>query len=650
MSGTIPDIPAPTSLTIIYFTKRTYITIDKNMHSPDYPTLYNKRSGIDIQEDLEAILDEPEIHLSDTERERLEQFAQGLMIGATEGVECDASGSLEDVFSRSITGSQETFYPGYFYSAEGAKDAHALGESDSRKSLVNIELMNHTLGEKQRKEIAARSRDWYKQQIAEALLEAPSHDRDFPEEVELTVSYNPDKLLNKFDDLQRYREFYRDVKHKLKENERYSGRMGEAKDSIVDRYLRRVNGLVADLYPSIFALAEQLQLGEETDQVAEWKERLAECAPVVAHLYDSREDSLNDTKDHETFDRFARRLDHFRNGAELQSSGFTAVSQEIAGYAEKASQSSERSLQLQPILPDSLIDTLDKTECNAKQLARLTSDVLREWGLLSQETATWEEVDNRTGTAADDLYQVIITPKQKSLAVDTMKKIVLVPASFKRTFTQASPAGALLVCAHELAHVQQGVFDEALAKRMPLAKIKGRQAAILREAGGKYQERQILERYLGRSYSPNAHYLRAFQEKLAGGNIVQVARAFYESYSAQNNIARDSKKDQAARELAADRVLRLYRFGGHNSQPLNYIEQELIVERLSSMSEEERGAFLLAAGSFNIHDAAMLRKIGMLELPKRAVVDPAEDVMNVFLRSLGESHNSVDYEASTPVS
>lgn len=600
------------------------------MHSPEKQTLYNKRSGIDIQDDLETVLAAPEVHLSDAEHQHLQEFALGLLNGSVEGIECTASGTLEAVFHRSIAGSQESFYTGYFVSPEGRQDSQLLGESNLPETLTDLPYMRDAIGDKTRKEMAARSRDWYKQQIADALLRDPAHDRAFHDENEMTVSYDPDVLLDKFDDLQKYRSFYREVKRKLKETDRYTGHMGEAEEIIVDRYFRRVNGLVAELYPSVFALAEQLQRSKENDTTAVWRAKLAECAPVVAHLYDSHiSDELQYVTERTAFNRFAERLDTFRNGAEYQEGGFSPVSQEIVDYAAKDHIAPEN---LQPELPVSTIEQLDKAECDATQLAQLCEAVLREWNLLSQESATWEEVDARSNPALDGLYQVIVTPKQKSLAVDSVKKVVYVPQSFRRTFTQASPAGALLVCAHELAHVQQAEFDETLGRQIPLARIKGRQSITLREAGGKYQERQILERYLGRSYSPNAHYLKALQAKLAGGNVVEVARAFYNSHAAQNNPAHDPKKAQSARELAADRVLRLYRFGGHNSQPLNYIEQELIVDRLSEMNERERAAFLLAAGSFNVSDAAMLRKIGMLEIPSSATVDPADDVMQLFMR------------------
>jgi hypothetical protein len=173
----------------------------------------------------------------------------------------------------------------------------------------------------------------------------------------------------------------------------------------------------------------------------------------------------------------------------------------------------------------------------------------------------------------------------------------------------------------------QAIIDRQIGDTIPLARIKGRHALALREGAGANQERVIQSEYFGREGSASTHYLRALQAKLDGEDVVGVARAFLDSYREDfPNVPIDK-----AASVSADRALRLYRNGGYNSQPLDYIEQGLIAAELDKLDPEVARRFILGAGSFNVKDLATLAKIGLFKLPD-VEFSPAHDVMRVFQR------------------
>jgi hypothetical protein len=199
-----------------------------------------------------------------------------------------------------------------------------------------------------------------------------------------------------------------------------------------------------------------------------------------------------------------------------------------------------------------------------------------------------------------------------------------------RPLVGANPTGALPLVAHELGHVLQGFADYELGEQIPLAKIKGRRYRILREAGGVYQERVINRDYLGNDRQANLHYLQAYIAKREGKNRLEVARVFYESTTAGRTLT--SQEIEAARTFAVSRTARLYRYGGHNSQVLDYVEQSIVCDILMQrLMPEQVDAFLLGSTSFSLEDSALLHCYGLLVLPMKAPFSPAHDVMRIFL-------------------
>ncbi len=81
---------------------------------------------------------------------------------------------------------------------------------------------------------------------------------------------------------------------------------------------------------------------------------------------------------------------------------------------------------------------------------------------------------------------------------------------------------------------------------------------------------------------------------------------------------------------AGKNILRLSRSGGHSSQPLDYIEQELILRGLEGLPEGQVMAIAMAGGSFSLGDSAALHRVGLLDLPKSVPQRPAQDVLRIY--------------------
>lgn len=584
---------------------------------------YSARNGVNVVERLEEIQAPLSEEMSVERRAEIALFARGLFEGKAEGLDAGVPRDLEALHQSETKTFRQSFYLGYFSTERGQADLAALGlpvdadESTITETLSDVAGMTERLSAKARKQIAHRSVSWHKAMLAELLTQPPQVDATFEDFTEVEVNYNPDALLTKIEDLRKYRDFYNQLRRQLRE----AGTYDLTKRILLDVHIGRVNHILTEMYPVALSLARQLQQSPESDDVEAWSDRLAEVAPFISNIYNG--DNAEDIEVQEQ--ELARRFDYVRNGV-VQEDKLTSLGSRMEAFLDEQSVGTQQDQE--GLIEPSLLAELDAIEWNAGQLKTFLETVLQEWGLLSEEQADWSSVDDREGFAADGLYQVVVTPEKKNLMVVSAKRVLFVPEDFLRSLTGVYPAGALPVAAHELTHVLQSFADYELGKILPLAKIKGRRFITGREAGGLHQERVMQEIYFGRRRPTNPHYARALEVKLAGGTQMEVVRAFYDSYASMTELP-DEKARTAARQLAADRALRLYREAGYNTQPLDYIEQGLILEELRDLPPEQINAFVIGGSSFNLQDASLLRRAGILELPD-IEHSPAHDVLRVF--------------------
>ncbi|MBL8159586.1 hypothetical protein JNJ66_03960 [Candidatus Saccharibacteria bacterium] len=606
----------------------------KKTTAPESLWPYTERNGDYARSHVETLLREPEVVLDGEERAEAVAFAHGLVKGEADDVTCESSRSLEAVYKASVLAGEQAFYLPYFRTPEGQNDLVRLGlgpDADDEQIIAavsDLDAVKAAMKPTERKQIANRSVRWRRAELADRLLDDPEADLEKTDGRIVNVNYDPDKILAKLGDLQSFRSYYRTLYRQTKELPE-SG-LKEAKLTLINVHMGRINAMLADLYPSAYNLARQLDRSETTEQTETWSDRLAEVAQTVVIVHKAvKEERLEKAT-------YMRRLDYIRNGASVSENGPTPISQVLLEHVENLDTGSQELPE--PVIDARTLEQLDTTEWTADQVAELSTAVLEEWGLLSEHTASWDEVDERDGPAEDGKWQVVVHPKKDNLSVNGAKKVVMVPDSFKRTLSQVAPAGALVVAAHELTHVLQNEYDDALAKELPLARIKGRRYVTMREAGGIYQEKTF-QAMLGRDRPANPHYLRALQVKEAGGTIHQQVRAFFNSAveaagvnpdEAFDGVSLKPEKVYSLMDQAADRVLRLHRGSGHESQPLDYIEQDLIMQALEDLGEDQRAAVIIAGGSFALQDAAALHRVGLFDIPQGVDIEPAADVMRIY--------------------
>lgn len=592
---------------------------------------YTERNGVNASDDVESLLRDPEIYLDEEEKAAVYAFADGLYKGqfshdfhveplsAVEPVR-----NLQEIDNTSTIASRQSFYTDYFKTESAKADVATLGldldsEVSIRDQLYQLVLDPGSTVPKVRKEIAARSLNWYKQELASRLQQPKDNDASQPDAEVVSVDFNPDKFFKKFNELRAYRSFYRQVSRSLKDVE--PSAQNDAMLTVLNIYFARVNALVADLYPRMYDLDQQVaHMPVTNEKINGWRYQLLRAVPIVADVRKQVEaDREAQVSGH------LRRLDLLRFGAAQWEgeANYLPISHEVDQLAAELTETPQaEEFEGAAHLGDEVLEYMRDTRWGAAEMKRFCEAVLSKWEILSEHQADWNEVNERSGYAEDDKWQVVISPKVTSLSVNGKKKTVTVPEKYDRSLSQVTKAGALPGAAHELSHIWQHEYSFELAKVIPLANIKGKRYVTGFEMGGVQQEREF-HTMIGQTHPTNTTYLRALQAKIAGGNQTQAARAFAEAMG-------DTLTPQIAKTAGED-SLRVSRAGGYSSQPLDYIEQELLLRSMSDFTAGQIRAVAIAGGTFSIRDAAALHRYGLIELPRTISVQPAEDVMAVFL-------------------
>jgi hypothetical protein len=605
-------------------------------HETSWP--YSERNSVNVEQYVQELLASPERPLDESELQYVREFSSDVYQGNTiSGVECKAGRNLETLLAVSVLKDIQTFDLAYFRTPGGIHDLEALGlKSDATdeeivQCLYNTEMVDETLGKKGRKEIATRTSDWRRDMITERLADPSENDVDYEPEKSVTVAFKPTDLLDKLQDLHAHRIYVRQILHDLKTEPQTD--MRDAKITTTEVLLARVNNMAAELYPATVSLAKQLDKSPRSEASQALIEQLVDAAPFLSQAF--KEDETYDSDRRSAFldqwqNQGLRRIDFVSNGVGYTEGGsITPVDAGLIAWADNY-RPGEVDPTAERVFSDEELAVMEETVWNADQTKMYGEAILSDWDLLSSYQSTWEEADERNGPAPDNKWQIVTTPHKKSLAVNGPKKVVFIPEKMQRAIVQPAEAGIISLLAHESTHVLQNEFDQILAEQVPSAAIKGRRNVTMRELGGVMEETEV-QVASGKARSTNLHYLRALQTKETGGNPLQVARAFFDSLCPDPDSISEAQLIRL-RKQAADRSRRFYRAGGHNTQPLDYVEQGYISQLLSRLPETERKALAVAGTSFALSDAAALHKYGLLELPKTIDRDPAETAIRIFRR------------------
>lgn len=601
-------------------------------HFPQSLAPYTERNGVYARTEADELLANPEIQLSEEEEKLLHSFSAELFYGKSAGgIESGSKLDLEAVNEISATEPEQTFYLEYFQTPEGLDDLATLGISDTSspaiaKSLLDIGAIGAKLSSKERKKIAARSLNkFHKKRLASWLDKDASQDDEYLDDEALTVNYQPEKLIEKLGYLQAYRKFYKEIRQQIKpDKDGNQSRLDALKSLLLDKYSSKVNSQIADLYPNILDLIKQLEQSEPSPENLKLKENLNGLNPTIKKAVEREQ-----TKQSAEFnDRFARRLDLLKQGGgKFEQGDMIPTSDAALALADELDRDQANS-ESSASVPTEVIEKLKNMEWTPEQVAEFLQSLLKQWNLLSDFSNDFDEIEKREGFAPDGKLQVSIHPQETSFSFGRIKGAFWVPANYDSAGS-ADDLGPLPVIAHEATHGLQKIYDLALAKQLPLAKIGGRRNGTLREAGAIHQERKVKQAF-GQDRPVNSHHLRAMQAKLAGGNKAQVARAFFNAYMVGKDL--NEAQTRAAKLRAADRALRPYRAGGHDSGSLEYIEQELLWRELMNYGEGVAEVISIAGASLSLSDSAQMHKSGLLNLPSIINFHPAEDVVELFAK------------------
>ncbi|MDB5160637.1 MAG: hypothetical protein JWO96_17 [Candidatus Saccharibacteria bacterium] len=596
--------------------------------SADRLAPYNERDGVNAAAEAEEIIKDPERQLTKEELEEASSFAKVLFEGKVEnGPKCEAGVDLERVYKMNALQSYQEFYLGYFDTTEGQQDLVDLGIKDTSAwriaaQLQKIDTIKAKLNAEQRKEIAGRSREWYIDMMAQRLEAHPVQDSVHEDVEPIGVNYDPSKIISKLSKLRAYRDYYKAIRQNLKQLPESD--LTDAKGLLLDLYAAKTNAMIAELYPGAMDLIRQLETMPDNQQTQEWLSEIKAISPTMEKaLLREKARAATDFND-----EFARRLDLFKNGAgEMQKGQLIPISDTVNMLAIEL----ESSLKKEPeaSVPAEVAEKLKSMEWRAQDVKGFAELILGEWGLLSKEKADWDEIEERERPALDNKWQIAVHPSKKSFTIDARKRVFWIPAGYNSLEREHAELGPLPLIAHELTHILQRHFDYELGNSIPLARLNGRGTSALREGGAIAQERKVKETF-GYERPTNLFYLRALSAKLAGSNKTQIARAFYET----NTKGKTLNEAQLAesRRRAVDGTLRLFRHGGHDSQPMAYIEQDLIWRQLAAEGEDKAEIITIAGGSFSLKDTARLRQFGLLQIPGKLDVHPAEQVIDIFIK------------------
>ncbi|MBI4100937.1 hypothetical protein HY441_00495 [Candidatus Microgenomates bacterium] len=474
---------------------------------------------------------------------------------------------LEEVWR--IKTDTATFWPRFFMTEDGrGLLADELGENVTftDEGAVKTWLASYPWQATDKEifeKLAGRSNDYVQQSVVKQFERRKFRSVkgiDLPEPV--VICRDPEQLLAKLRGLRILRSYYKAVGQDLKPPADSAER--RAQQVLVDIYAHRVNELIAELAPEAFDVGQQLVRSDN-----------GRLRPLAREIFRYLPVSLVDKRR----GKHIQMYDRFRNGANLVSQDdvnlVTVISQATAELGDNpVVEQSRRSCYFESIPTE----TLEAIKIKAPEFVEWAKQLLAAYGLLSSDP---DESMDRNHRASDGKWQVVISDKRTALYLEPQRGMLEVPATMDRDIIKA----AITLC-HEIAHVVQ---HENKSRWLGLAlteQIGGDRYVVISEAGGIMWERAAKLWLFGLDRPVRGHYLQAVRAKLAGGSFLGCMKAYFDS----SIRAEPRGKLKAKAKRAFSSTSRLFSYGGKfvepgqlaNSQPLNYLEQEVIARSLPS--------------------------------------------------------------------
>jgi hypothetical protein len=457
------------------------------------------------------------------------------------------------------------------------------------------------------------SRIWARTQLESKLREILEDGSSAIEDPEyFTILAKPEELAQKISNARNLKQFYKTVESGLRSQE--SSNVIDSKLVMITMHRERLNTLIASAYRQAIPLLQQYRLAPEilsTNQVDE----LTNAFPILKNV---------NTTDMEKMARLYSMIDKFITGIDVEN-GFSQISSEIQrleiALSSKPQQVSENRGAM-------VSEELAKTRVDAEQMKGFIKKILSEYGLLSSV----EKYDKKNKSrASDGLWQVVKSKVRKSFSVASGPGIVWVPESFNRSLGQKKPTGVLPLLDHEMTHVLQ--HENASKLGIGLLQIdRSARGSLWFETGATYSENRSFANNFNVDRGTNFNYLKAMQKQLAGGNISECTKVFYDSLIASGDV---KDKDEAI-ATAVDRTLRLFKNGTEwstgsgyltNTEPLEYAEQQVLARNMPKDLE-----WLYFVGRANFQTLSQLYRIGWLK--KEDIFIPNRTPSSIVLEEL----------------
>lgn len=241
---------------------------------------------------------------------------------------------------------------------------------------------------------------------------------------------------------------------------------------------------------------------------------------------------------------------------------------------------------------------LQKFRINSEQLKILFEKTLQHYHLLSAQPD-------------DNKWSVEIKKEISSINVSAENKVLELPSDIHRRLDEVMPLGALPVIDHEMTHIFQHENGEKIGLGISQKALTAR-GHLWFEAGAVLSEITSQEELFGRYEPTNIGYLLALKKRVLGGTMSECAKEFYTWLTK----ALPGEDEDILREVAINRTLRLFRFGGEwthhtaywsNSEPLVYGQARVLAAAVPKNLH-----YLFYIGRLNLHALAELYHLGFI--------------------------------------
>lgn len=606
----------------------------EQVHNPN--ALYMPRTGEAIDAYIDILSRPPEHALSQEEQSRVYDFREGLLVGSVEVgnktvvvQELGEPETLEDIEkNHQYSKDKHEISIDYFLTDAGkdlltekglANEFGLEGYTDAKSMRLVFKRIALQLDYDDIKDLAQKSKQATDAQLAGDIASG----KDIIPPDRLWVFSDATNMTRQLTGLLAYKNFYGSVRAVLKSQQ--DSVETSAKRALVDIYSKQVNGELASIYPDVFAYVDQVRALDDVQKNV----RLLAVHNLLPHLV-----PIHNELDAVRRGRFLVRLDRIRNGASKNHGERTAINPELEQYLHNQEQVAVE----EGIFTATELKILDSIKFNAQQMKFLAEQVMQQLGILSEySTDDFLYEKDRPTRAPDGKWQVVIRDDIEAMTAEDPRGCFEIPANFNRSLTKSTaPVGVIPGLAHELEHcfqqdnIRYSPGGRGMGKGLP-----GRRNDAYFEAGAIGVERTIQSRLFGRTREDSPHYLRALVALEAGATEVDAVRVFYNSYKQAN----PNETDSSAAKVAVSRVMRLARrYGGYNSQPLNYSESGLLLQKTQQLDDSIK-SMLFDSGAFELADVATLHSFGLL--PKHVKSFPYDEFIAIVtpkLRKLIEEH------------